>query len=117
MEAINEIKVIEENRPDKKRVQNKLEKLSIYLGKNWVRKSDKNKLKGWAKYGLTLYYTGLLLWEHLSYLLPSGGPDGELAASLRYINQRYTMPDEKGRALLTDIGTEELGQKSYQLWE
>ena len=36
-----------------------------------------------------------------------GGPDGELAASLRYINQRYTMPDEKGRALLTDIGTEE----------
>ncbi len=46
MEAINEIKVIEENRPDKKRVQNKLEKLSIYLGKNWVRKSDKNKLKG-----------------------------------------------------------------------
>ena len=37
-----------------------------------------------------------------------GGPDGELAASLRYINQRYTMPDEKGRALLTDIGTEEL---------
>ena len=37
-----------------------------------------------------------------------GGPDGELAASLRYINQRYTMPDEKGKALLTDIGTEEL---------
>lgn len=39
--------------------------------------------------------------------MESGGPDGELAASLRYINQRYTMPDEKGRALLTDIGTEE----------
>ena len=37
-----------------------------------------------------------------------GGPDGELAASLRYLNQRYTMPDEKGKALLTDIGTEEL---------
>ena len=37
-----------------------------------------------------------------------GGPDGELAASLRYINQRYTMPDERGRALLSDIGTEEL---------
>lgn len=37
-----------------------------------------------------------------------GGPDGELSASLRYINQRYTMPDEKGKALLTDIGTEEL---------
>lgn len=38
-----------------------------------------------------------------------GGPDGELAAGLRYLNQRYTMPDAKGRALLTDIGTEELG--------
>ncbi len=37
-----------------------------------------------------------------------GGPDGELGAALRYINQRYTMPDEKGRSLLTDIGTEEL---------
>jgi len=36
-----------------------------------------------------------------------GGPDSELAASLRYLNQRYTMPDEKGFALLTDIGTEE----------
>src|SRR5574344_1271555 len=37
-----------------------------------------------------------------------GGPDSELAACLRYLNQRYTMPDDKGKALLTDIGTEEL---------
>ena len=37
-----------------------------------------------------------------------GGPDGELAASLRYLNQRYTMPNNKTKALLTDIGTEEL---------
>ena len=37
-----------------------------------------------------------------------GGAQGELGAALRYLNQRYTMPDEKGRALLTDIGTEEL---------
>ena len=37
-----------------------------------------------------------------------GGPDGELSAALRYLNQRYTMPDSKGRALLNDIGTEEL---------
>lgn len=37
-----------------------------------------------------------------------GGAQGELAAALRYLNQRYTMPDAKGRALLTDIGTEEL---------
>lgn len=38
-----------------------------------------------------------------------GGPQGELGAALRYLNQRYTMPDEYGKALLTDIGTEELG--------
>lgn len=37
-----------------------------------------------------------------------GGPDGEFAAAMRYLNQRYTMPDEKGFALLNDIGTEEL---------
>lgn len=43
-----------------------------------------------------------------------GGPNGELGASLRYLNQRYTMPDNKGKALLTDIGTEELLQFRYQ---
>jgi spore coat protein JC len=37
-----------------------------------------------------------------------GGPDGELSAALRYLNQRYTMPNERAKALLTDIGTEEL---------
>ena len=37
-----------------------------------------------------------------------GGPNGELGAALRYLNQRYTMPDNKGKALLTDIATEEL---------
>lgn len=39
-----------------------------------------------------------------------GGPDSELAACLRYMNQRYTMPDDKGKALLSDIATEELTQ-------
>ena len=33
-----------------------------------------------------------------------GGPDGELAASLRYLNQRYTMPSDRVKGLLTDIG-------------
>ncbi|HHY45242.1 MAG TPA: manganese catalase family protein [Firmicutes bacterium] len=37
-----------------------------------------------------------------------GGPDGELAASLRYLTQRYTMPIPEAKAALTDIGTEEL---------
>ena len=37
-----------------------------------------------------------------------GGPNGELAAAVRYLSQRYTMPTGKSKALLTDIGTEEL---------
>ena len=37
-----------------------------------------------------------------------GGPDGELGASMRYLNQRYAMPNDKVKAALTDIGTEEL---------
>ena len=50
-----------------------------------------------------------------------GGPDGELGAALRYLNQRYTMPTNKSKGLLTDIGTEEmahvemLGTMVYQL--
>ena len=42
-------------------------------------------------------------------LLVSGGPDGELGASLRYLSQRYSMPYAELKGLLTDIGTEELG--------
>lgn len=38
-----------------------------------------------------------------------GGPDGELGASLRYLSQRYSMPFDQQKGLLTDIGTEELG--------
>ena len=37
-----------------------------------------------------------------------GGPDGELGASLRYLSQRFTMPYSELKAILTDIGTEEL---------
>ena len=50
-----------------------------------------------------------------------GGPDGELGASLRYLSQRFAMPDDRVAGLLTDIGTEELahleiiGAMLYQL--
>ena len=37
-----------------------------------------------------------------------GGPDGELGASLRYLSQRFTMPYPELKAILTDVGTEEL---------
>ena len=38
-----------------------------------------------------------------------GGANGELAAALRYFSQKFTMPDDEGKALLNDISTEELG--------
>ncbi len=41
-------------------------------------------------------------------LLPTRGPDGEIGASLRYLNQRYAMPYDKVKGILTDVGTEEL---------
>ena len=53
--------------------------------------------------------------------LPLGGPDGELGASLRYLSQRFSMPDSITKGLLTDIGTEEMahlevvGSIVYQL--
>ena len=56
------------------------------------------------------------------YLLTQyGGPDGELSAAIRYLNQRYTIPTNRAKGLLTDIGTEELahwemiGTMIYQL--
>ena len=35
-----------------------------------------------------------------------GGPNGELGAALRYLSQRYSMPFDEQRGLLTDIGRE-----------
>ena len=52
----------------------------------------KNKDLRMAKYLVTQY----------------GGSNGELGAALRYLNQKMTMPDNRGKALLNDIGTEEL---------
>ena len=40
-----------------------------------------------------------------------GGPDGEIGAAMRYLNQRYAMPYKEGKAILTDIGTEELAHQ------
>ncbi len=65
----------------------------------------KNRNPRMAKYVITQY----------------GGPDGELAASLRYLSQRFSMPTEEARAILNDIGTEEMahlemvGSIVYQL--
>lgn len=35
-----------------------------------------------------------------------GGPDGEMGASMRYLSQRYAMPYDVPKAVLTDIGSE-----------
>ncbi len=43
-----------------------------------------------------------------------GGPDGELAASMRYLHQRYSMPYDEVIGILTDIGSEEYVPLCYQ---
>ena len=40
-----------------------------------------------------------------------GGPDGELGASMRYLNQRYSMPYNEVTGILTDVGTEEFAHQ------
>ena len=52
---------------------------------------------------------GVILLGDYYRFLQVGGPDGELGASMRYLNQRYSMPYDELKGLLTDIGTEELG--------
>ena len=44
-----------------------------------------------------------------------GGPDGELGASMRYLNQRFSMPDRRVAGMLTDIGTEECVPLCYRI--
>ena len=65
------------------------------------------------KYEKTLQYPVHITNKDLrmaKYIITQfGGANGELGATLRYLTQRYTMPDDKGKALLTDIGTEEIG--------
>lgn len=42
-----------------------------------------------------------------------GGPDSELAAGMRYLTQRFSMPDNRVKATCNDIGTEELAHTCY----
>lgn len=51
----------------------------------------------------------LMALEPKYYMLQLyGGPDGEMGASMRYLSQRFTMPNRKAMGVLNDIGTEEL---------
>ena len=36
-----------------------------------------------------------------------GGPDGELGAAMRYLSQRYSMPYNELKGILTDVGIED----------
>ena len=58
------------------------------------------------QYPVNIRHKNLLMAKYI--ISQYGGPQGELGAAIRYLNQRYTMPDDKGKALLNDIGTEEL---------
>ncbi|MBQ8180633.1 MAG: manganese catalase family protein [Ruminococcus sp.] len=46
-----------------------------------------------------------------------GGPDGELAASLRYLNQRYVMPYGEVKGILTDIGISLTNLHHYPIFQ
>ena len=54
-----------------------------------------------------------ILAPQYALFLHSGGPDGELGASMRYLNQRYTMPYQQTKGILTDVGTEESAPSCY----
>ncbi len=47
-----------------------------------------------------------LFYANHYILYPFRGPDGELAAATRYLNQRYSMPHGEIIGILTDVGTE-----------
>lgn len=44
-----------------------------------------------------------------------GGPDGELAASLRYLSQRFGMPDQNSKAILNDIRNRRMSSKMLSI--
>ena len=58
-------------------------------------------------YPINLKKTDLRMAKYL--ITQMGGANGELGAALRYFSQKFTMPDDKGSALLNDIATEEMG--------
>ncbi|NLK36633.1 MAG: manganese containing catalase [Epulopiscium sp.] len=52
-------------------------------------------------------------FKYYHILIPYGGADGELAASLRYLSQKFTMVTPEARATLNDIATEESAHGRY----
>ncbi|MFI3206951.1 MAG: manganese catalase family protein, partial [Clostridia bacterium] len=56
-----------------------------------------------------MFSRNILLLLKNYHIVTYRGPHGEIGASLRYLSQRYTMPYPELRAILTDVGTEELG--------
>jgi len=78
----------------------------LMLGHGKWRKSKMWTYEKRLQYPVSIKTRNLRLAKYL--ITQYGGSNGEMAAALRYLNQRYTMPDNRGKALLTDIGTEEL---------
>ena len=71
--------------------------------------SGKNIVSSLKTLKKTLEIERVSLKENLYRLLNSGGPDGEIGASMRYLSQRFTAPNRVCMAVLTDVATEELG--------
>jgi len=85
--------------------------LGLGMNHHGLGKTNKEVLTMW-KYEKKLQYPVNIKNKDLKlakYIVTQyGGPAGELAAAWQYLDQRYNMPDDRGKALLTDIGTEEL---------
>ena len=79
--------------------------MALGLGK--VRMENMFKYDKKLAYPINITKKDLKMAKYL--ITQFGGPNGELGASMRYFSQKFTMPDDKGRALLNDIATEELG--------
>lgn len=79
--------------------------MALGLGK--VRMENMFKYDKKLAYPINITKKDLKMAKYL--ITQFGGPNGELGAAMRYFSQKFTMPDDKGRALLNDIATEELG--------
>lgn len=73
-----------------------------------ARRVDAKRIIQYAADRGEAHISAFYLCQRRYRLLAYGGPDGEMGAATRYLSQRYAMPTDRAKGLLTDIGTEEL---------
>ena len=71
-----------------------IQELALYLD---THRDDREALEIYRAYQKAYQDAAIIISQY-------GGPDGELGASLRYLSQRYSMPFDELKGLLTDVG-------------